>query len=65
MNTICNHILQQKGKNGEETEGQNSKQKCSETNPVFLIEKVSTSTLVNTSETSLLNNTQTAAAGMT
>ena len=65
MNTICNHILQQKGKKGEETEGQNSKQKCSETNPVFLIEKVSTSTLVNTSETSLLNNTQTAAASMT
>ena len=65
MNTICNHILQQKGKNGVETERQNSKQKCSETNPVFLIEKVSTSTLVNTSETSLLNNTQTAAASMT
>ena len=47
-------------KNGEETDTRNSKQKRDETNPVFLIEQASTATLVSTSETSLLNTTQTA-----
>ena len=47
-------------KNGEETDTRNSKRKRDETNPVFLIEQASTATLVSTSETSLLNTTQTA-----
>ena len=51
-------LLNKKAKNGEETDPWNSKRKCNETNPVSLIEQASTDTLLNTSQTSLLNTTQ-------
>ena len=61
-------FFNKKAKNGkyeeEETDAWNSKRKRDETNPVFLIEQASTSTPVDTSETSLLNTTQTATASM-
>ena len=58
-------FFNKKVKNGEETDAGNSKRKRDETNPVFLIEEASTSTLLSTSEASLLNTTQTVAASMT
>ena len=57
-------FFNKKAKNGEETDARNSKRKHNETNAVFLIEQASTSTIVNASETNLLNTTQTAAASM-
>ena len=43
---------------GEETDARNTKRKRDEPNPVFLIEQASTSTLINSSETNLINTTQ-------
>ena len=57
----ASRFFNKKVKNGEETDTRNSKRKRDGTNPVFLIEQASTSTLVSTP----LNTTQTAAASMT
>ena len=54
-----------KQENGEETDTQSSTRKRDEINPVFLIEQASTFRLLNTSEASLLNTNEGAAASMT
>ena len=57
--------VNKKQENGEETDTRDSTRKRDEINPVFLIEQASTFRLLNTSEASLLNTNEGAAASMT